>query len=229
MPAKCEACEDVPVAVEEPNEDGQPFRVCLACHDRLLALALRPVEWFNLTKRHGWGVFLLHDDFYGDDGTAYQPRKTVESPEQYPAPKLSEICDEPDTLFDFTFTQWHFTDEVALAWRGLDRAAVLRVIERRFQSADLVGVKAVALEIAACTLAEDGRDFVSTAWENSNEPDLLGALAQASAACLTFEDGFGRVVDALSHMDENSRRDSMYALSYFHSDKTLDWIESNVS
>jgi hypothetical protein len=229
MPAKCEACEEAIVTVEEPNGEGKPFRVCLACHSRLLGLALRPVEWFNLAKRHGVGAFLLHDDFYADNGTAYQAQREVDSPEQHPAPTLSTVCDDPDALLDFTITQGQFTAEVALAWQALDHTAVLMAIKRRYRSTDLVELQAVVLEIAACSLGERGRDFVLAALKNFSDPCLLGPLAQASVTCLTFDDGFGRVVDALSRMDENSRRDSMYALFYFHTDGTLDWIESNVS
>jgi len=42
---------------------------------RLINLSLHKREYRKLIKnRNGKIPFLLHDDFYGDDGTAYQPR-----------------------------------------------------------------------------------------------------------------------------------------------------------
>lgn len=58
----CQACEiDPPDIIEPCDDETSPYHVCSACHDRLHARALRPVEWYNLAKRHGWWQFLLHD------------------------------------------------------------------------------------------------------------------------------------------------------------------------
>lgn len=40
---------------------------------RLIARNLRPEEYFALVKLHGEECFLLHDDFYTEDGIAMQP------------------------------------------------------------------------------------------------------------------------------------------------------------
>ena len=225
----CEACESAPAVIEEPCDEGAPYRVCSACHSRLMARALRPLEWFNLAKRHGWWQFLLHDDFYDEDGTAYQAEQEVEAPEQHPAPTLDDVCNDPNALLDFTVTQWHFRPDVARAWQALDQAEVLRTIEERYAIAGDIDIRAAMLDVAACSLAKTGGDFVAAAWDDFCQPRQLGTLAQASAACLPYDDGFARVVTALSRFDEKTRRDSMYALSYFHSRDTLDWIESNVA
>jgi hypothetical protein len=193
-----------------------------------MAFALRPREWFNLAKRHGWWQYLLHDDFYDEDGTAYQAEQDVEIPEQHPAPTLAEVRDDCDTLLDFTVARWHFSQDISVAWRSLNQSDVLRTIERRYAIVDNMDIQGTMLDVAACALAETGREFVSAAWNDFRKPGQLGSLAQASAACLAFEDGFSRVANALSDMDAKMRRENMYALSYFHVCETLDWIESNV-
>ena len=194
-----------------------------------MALALRPVEWFNLAKRHGWWQFLLHDDFYDEDGTAHQAKQEIEAPEQHLASTLNDVRGDPNALLDSTITQWHLRPDVATAWQALDQAEVLRTIEQRYATADDIDIQGMMLDVAACSLAETGADFVAAAWNDLCQPRQLGSLAQASAACLPYDVGFARVVNALSTYDESARRDTMYALSYFHCRDTLDWIESNVA
>jgi hypothetical protein len=80
--------------VDDPDE---PYLVCQQCHDRLMSRSLRPLECYNLAKRHGWAKFLLHDDFY-DDGEASQPEEDVDEAEQYPAPTLKQDQQSPDAL-----------------------------------------------------------------------------------------------------------------------------------
>lgn len=228
MDVVCESCEALPAEVEEACDDGPPYRVCAECHSRLMAHALRPREWFNLAKVHGWWQYLLGDDFYDDNGTAHQPEIDVERPDDHPSPTLVEVQDDCDQLLDYTITRWQFSSDVAAAWQTLDPSDVLRTLERRYATACDVDILGVTLDVAACSLGELGRDFVSAAWDIFREPWQLGSLAQASASCLQFNDGFSRVVTAFTGMDEKSRRDRMYALSYFHCRETLDWIESNV-
>lgn len=87
MQKVCEACEICPAETVDPCEDAtSPYYVCSACHTRLHEYALRPLEWYNLAKRHGWFQFLLHEDFYLEDGTASEPGSFVQAPERYPAP-----------------------------------------------------------------------------------------------------------------------------------------------
>jgi hypothetical protein len=228
MVTTCEACGAAPAEIEEDYDGASPFRVCAACHNRLVNLSLRPREWFNLAKRHGWWQFLLHDDFYGEDGTAYQPKFDLVDPDSNRAPTLQQVANDPDALLDYTITRWQLRPEVAEAWQMLNHATVLETLQRRYAQTRDIDIQAVVLEVAAHSLGEHGQRFVSVAWNDFRKPRQLGAFAQASVACLTFEDGFGRVVAALSSMAEKDRRNCMYALSYFHRAETLDWIESNV-
>ena len=90
MPQLCEARECAAAQTVEPCDDAnEPYHLCVACHQRLHARALRPFEWYNLAKRHGWYQFLLHDDFYDEDGTASQPEDGVECPGDFSAPSLA--------------------------------------------------------------------------------------------------------------------------------------------
>src|SRR5439155_5473288 len=114
MSQLCEACESAAAeTVESCDDPMEPYHLCTVCHQRLHARALRPLEWYNLAKRHGWNQFLLHDDFYDDDGTASQPEEAVECPTDFPAPSLAGVEHEPRQLLDYSITRWHFDSDVA--------------------------------------------------------------------------------------------------------------------
>jgi hypothetical protein len=186
------------------------------------------LEWYNLAKRHGWYQFLLHDDFYDEDGTASQPEETVECPTDFPAPSLAGVEHEPRQLLDYSITRWHFDSDVASAWAGLPRPAVLNALSERFGSTSNVGIRSRVLEICASALHHFGADFVRYAWGDYPATVDLPSLAQASAACLPFDEGFARVTAALAKQDGSQKRDLMFSLGYFHSPKALDWIEQHI-
>lgn len=91
--------------VERCDDEDSPYRLCAACHDRLMARALRPIEWYNLAKRHSWSRHLLHDDFYDEDGTATQPVQDVVDAASRPAPRLLEVAGDAETLLDYSGTE----------------------------------------------------------------------------------------------------------------------------
>jgi len=229
MPQLCEACEHATAQTVESCDDAiEPYLLCMPCQKRLQARSLRPLEWYNLAKRHGWYQFLLHDDFYDEDGTASQPEETVERPTAFPAPSLATVAHDPRQLLDYSVTRWHFDPDVANAWSALARAEVLDALSERFTSTKNVGIRSRILEICASVLRESGADFVRYAWGDYPATVSLPALAQASAACLSFRDGFSKVVAALVGLDGSQKRDLMLSLGHFHSPEALDWIEQHI-
>lgn len=230
MPALCEACEHEPAErVERCDNSDRPYQICSACFQRLHARALRPLEWYNLAKRHGWSQFLLHDDFYDEDGHAWQPEQPVEHPEAFPAPRFEAVLHDPAMLLDYSITRWHFDAKIATAWSFLNRRAVLAALSARFSSTRSLEVRSRVLEICAASLREFGADFVRYVWGDFPTHVALPSLAAASAACLPFREGFDRVVAALADEQKARRRDLMFSLGYFHSPEALDWIERHIS
>lgn len=53
--------------------DNEHYTLAPRAMLRLLAHSLRPEEWRALAEKYDEHNFMLHDDFYGDDGEAYQP------------------------------------------------------------------------------------------------------------------------------------------------------------
>lgn len=227
MSLLCQACERRPSSIEERCDDpNQPYMVCQECHPRLMNRSLRPLEWFNLAKRHGWAKFLLHDDFYDDNGEATQPEEDVEGAELFPAPTLSQLETEPSTLLDYSVTRWNLEDEVFTAWLRLPPASVLSCIAKRYDDTRNLSVRAIILEVAALLRAE-GQMFVRHAWDAYQDCGSFWSLAEATAACLPEAEGFPLVASALEAMPEKERRRSFGALAHFRSTRSLDWIEAN--
>jgi hypothetical protein len=229
MPRICEACERANAEVVEPGDDpGEFYHVCAACQHRLRTRALRPLEWYNLAKRHGWDQYFLHDDFYDDNGAAAQPEVPVEHPNDFPSPTLSQVAHDAQLLLDYSITQWHLVPEIAAAWARLDRTSVLAALSERFASNSNGTIRCRVLEVCASALHEAGADFVRYAWGDYPETVHLPSLAQASAACLPVREGFDRVAVALAQLQGSRKRDVMFSLAYFHSRDALDWIEQNI-
>jgi hypothetical protein len=229
MTSLCQACEQRPSLIDERSDDpNEPYRVCEGCHERLLKRALRPLEWFNLAKRHGRSKFLLHADFYDDDGEASQPDEDVERPELFPAPTLSQSETSASTLLDYSATRWHLDEQVIDAWRKLPPENVLACIAERFDHTRNLLIRTIILEVAAL-LRADARMFVRHAWSVYPDCGYFWQLAAATAACLPEEEGFSMVTGALEAMPEQERRQKFIALSHFRSTKSLDWIERHAA
>lgn len=225
----CHACESAPVEVIDSCDDAnEPYRVCSACHRRLHARALRPLEWYNLAKCHGWYAFLLHDDFYNEDGSADQPEEEVEESERFPVPSLAAVSGDPDQLLDYTVTRWHLRGDVEEAWKTLNKAEALSVLTRRFIATRNAGIRSCILNVCALALQETAANFVREVWELYPAEVTLSSLAKASAACLPENEGLSRVIEALDALKGSQKRDLMYCLKFFHSPAGLDWIERSV-
>lgn len=224
----CEACEaELSTIVEVCDDKEAPCQLCKGCHDRLLARALRPTEWYNLAKRHSWRQYLLHDDFYDEDGTASQPEDDVIDAGEHDAPQLSGVAGDPFALLDYSITRWWLTEDIKSAWRSLSASVVLLAISIRFFDTSNPHIRSTCLQIAAFTQGEDGAEFVRRCWKEYPAVDLM-SLAEASSACLPFREGFDRVCAALAELEGSRKRDLMVALSYFRSTDVLDWIEGAV-
>ncbi|MGX9698116.1 hypothetical protein ACWYXK_14110 [Janthinobacterium lividum] len=225
----CQACERRPSLIEERDDDpNEPYLVCQECHGRLISRGLRPSEWFNLAKRHGWAKFLLHDDFYDDNGEATQPEEDVEDAEFYPAPTLSQVETAASTLLDYSVTRWNLDEDVFAAWRRLPQGSVLSCIAERFDRTLNPSVRAVTLEVAAL-LRSQGSVFVRHAWESYPDCGSFWSLAAATAACLPEDEGFPLVTMALETLPEKMRQKQFGALAHFRSTKSLGWIETHAS
>src|SRR6266542_2891563 len=224
MAERCEACElRIADRVEASDDPERPYHVCSTCLRRLQTRALRPLEWYNLAKRHGWHEFLLHDDFYDEQGRALQPEEEVESPELFPAPTLRDVALDAYLLLDYSITRWRMQPELVKAWAVLEAPKALAALSGRFACERNTAIRSRILEVCALALQQSAGDFVRYAWGEYPQGVSLPSLAQASAACLSFREGFDRVAAALEIELSANKRDLILCLGYFQSSEGLDW------
>ena len=222
---QCEACRINQVAVTNTDDDPtQPYQLCAECNSRLVGFALRPLEWFNLAAKHGPNKYLLHDDFYDDDGTAYQPEIPVDDASLLPAPKLSDIDRDLPRLLDMAITQWFLADDVVDAFSDHDAKAVLDALMVRTDSSQNAWVESTCLQICARSLGPIAAEWVRSRYGQS--PDLLYWWVAAAAACLPSDDAWDSATKAIAQ-SQNVREDAQ-SLGWFRDDRTLDWIEEQL-
>lgn len=229
----CQACELCTASIEVKADDpGEPYLVCQPCHSRLMSLSLRPLEWFNLAKRHGWAKFLLHDDFYEQTGEATQPEEAVEKAELFASPTLEQVQRSATMLLNYSVTRWSFDENLQAAWLSLPASSVVAQLRERFGSTRNTHVRSVVLQVAA-TLQTDAAPIVKQAWKARAEGTLddgaFWSLAKATAACLPRAEGLQTVIQALEAMPRKPQLQQFGALAHFRSTQVLDWIEAHAS
>jgi hypothetical protein len=184
------------------------------------------VEWFNLAAIHSPWKHLLHSDFYDEDGTAMQPKEDVENPKRYPAPALEEVRGNLQRLVDYAMTRWRLNEGVIQALAGHDKVELLAALQYRVRDYPNYALESTAYEICATVLGPTAGDWIRARWRDY-DPATLFTLAQASATCLPFEEGYAKVVQALMDVPPQELVDLCFALAWFRSEKTLGWLEGH--
>ena len=226
----CQACKIRPVEIlEKCDDEHQPYELCKECHTRLLQYSLRPNEWYNLATIHTFNKFLLHDDFYDDDGVATQPEKDVDNSIEFVAPSLTDVSGDVELLIDYCIAKWWLNAEMIDCLSNFEFSAILRSIKDRFDDANNYFVKSRLYEIASKALGRFCEDWIREQWKLYDEKYIF-ELSRAAALCLPFDEGFKYVISALERIPEAKLPHLAFACLYsFRSPITLDWIEKKVS
>ena len=223
----CEGCRNASGNLVIGDDDrDEPYRLCGPCANRLRLRALRPIEWFNLAATHGWAKYLLHDDFYDQDGEASQPDIDDYSSEGLLAPNLDQASKSLPRLIDFCVTRWWVGPAEFAALQAYPRADILREIERR---ADRGNSKILEVMLILCANVLDrvGADWVRAQYDKSRRENILFRWCEAAARCLPEAEGLTLAIKALQNIDDQHFRDAKSGLLWFRSQKVLDWIEAN--
>jgi hypothetical protein len=224
---KCESCKLSEVEIEEIVKESQiPFRFCFACRDRFYNVALRPLEFFNLSAVHGPGYY-LHDDFYDcNTGEAIEPDMEVINAELFPFPEFEQIKNDLHGVIDFAFVQYVTEDRVIRQLKHFDKTQVLkRLIEKvEYNRA----IKYKAFEIAGKVLGKAAGDWIRQQWSGRRENELL-IFAEVITQCLESDEAFRIITAELESGDERFLNDHVSTLIYFQSDRVLDWFEMNIN
>ena len=223
----CQSCRVESVEIIEPcDNESYPYTLCKDCHKRLLDRALRPLEFFNLTSKHGI-TFHLHDDFYDEDGTACQPKIEVESDMDLTYPKLELIKFDLEKLIDYSIVQWWLNDNIINELKTFDKSSVQYSLRQRINENRGLGYR--IYEIASKVLGLFATDWIREEWEHHNI-DNLDIFSDCLANCLPLEEGFSYFTNTLDKINSpNLLSEKLIGLIHFQSDSSLDWIEKNIN
>ncbi|AGK53676.1 hypothetical protein [Bacillus sp. 1NLA3E] len=223
----CEACKINEInVVETPDDPNQPYKLCYQCHERLLKRSLRPIEWYNLAVVHSPNKFLLHDDFYEEDGEACQPEEDVVVTKKDKAPTLRNVRNDMESLLDFSITRWFLEADVINALKKHDNQKTLSLVKSRFYRTENYEVKSRMLEIVADVLGTSASGWVRELWENYDE-EFLYPISWATASSLPAEEGLNNIFEKLKLVSEKELPVAAFTCLYrFRSSNILDWIES---
>jgi hypothetical protein len=220
----CEACRRLPAEIVNGSDnERQPYRLCVACNERLQVRALRPVEWFNLVASHGH-QHLLHDDFYDQDGIASQPLRPVPHPGPFAAPSLSEAARDLERMIDFAITRWWIDDDVIQAFMAHDPNAVMTSLARRVEAHRNTWIAARAYEVCARVVGTHAAAWIRS--EYGKMPELLANWSEAASAALPVDEAFQFVADMVDRSSDI--RTAAAAFAHLRSSRTLDWLETTL-
>ncbi|WP_156951874.1 hypothetical protein [Bradyrhizobium sp. WSM1743] len=224
----CQACRQAPAAEDVRDDDPvEPYRLCHECADRLRYRALRPIEWFNLAALHGWAKFLLHDDFYDQDGRACQPDVDDDVIDEKHAPTLEMCARSLERLIDFCVTRWHLGKEEFEAFRPFPIGTVLAAIEHRADAGNRQ-VWETMVQLCANVVGSPAAPWVRAQFNRAWRDVSLFIWAEAAAKCLPAPEGLHKTIDALQVVHGRDLEKQMSALSWFRAAAVLDWIEAHL-
>lgn len=223
----CQATRTEPATITVPSQspDG-PYHLCVSAAERLNDFALRPMEWFNLAAIHGPFEFLLHDDFYTEDGHADQPKRAVVDAEKFPCPTLQECAPDALRLLDFAITRWWLEDDVVREFQRHD-GALLELIAGRFDRTKNGFIQCRLAAIAGRALGQRAAEWFRRVTAGMSVEDRL-AMLNAGYACLPPMDGIEAAKQALACVPAARLFSECLLLARFRDASVLDWMESNV-
>ena len=235
---KCESCKIRQIEIELPKNYGlegeiwdisgkaEPYKLCFGCRDRLINLALRPLEFFNLTAIHGHSQYYLHDDFYDyDTGEATQPKADVVDAEKYPFPTFEEVKNNLHRLIDYSFVQYFTDDTVIEELKKFDKTKTLNIIDQKVKYNNSVSYK--GYEIISSVVGKTAKYWAEDQWRNRNAGASILEYAELISNCFDFDEAFELITSELEKLDDKTFHENISALLYLKSEKTLDWLEYN--
>ncbi len=222
----CQSCELKTVEIiESCDNENYPYRVCIECHQRLIDRALRPLEYFNLSVKHG-KTYLLHDDFYDENGKACQPDSEVIDETSHNFPNFDSIKNNLEELIDYSIVIWWVTTPLIQEFQKFNKSQILssfqsRMIENRFLDGRIY-------ELTAKILGHFAADWIRSEWKIRDNNKLLD-YSECLANCLPVDEGFYYYTEELERIDSPSLlSENLTGLIHFKSKLSLDWIENNI-
>lgn len=201
-PVVCEACETRRAVPLDPNHQWRrPLQLCRICSDRVERLSLRPLEWYNLAKRHGPHGQVLGEEYYSPGGIALMSNDELEEePHHLPAPILQDVAHDLRLLWDHTLTRRQLKPKLLAAWRRHPKADVAALLAKVWDSRQDSHAREHLLTLCRDCLGRAGAELARRAYQEYCQPGLNTPLTDsdigssedddddAEDGCLDFTD-----------------------------------------
>lgn len=164
----CEACETRRALRPQPARIPEdPFLLCQRCSDRVERLSLRPLEWYNLAKRHSPNEYVLGAEYYSPGGIALMSHDELEEePHILPAPALRDVAHDLHLLWDHTYTRNQIGPKLVAAWRRHPKADVAAHLAKVWDSRKDWHTRNHLLALCRDCLGRAGAALTRQLWED---------------------------------------------------------------
>jgi|JI6StandDraft_1071083.scaffolds.fasta_scaffold00545_13 hypothetical protein len=217
-PVVCEACETRRALRPQPERiPKDQFQLCRICSDRAERLSLRPLEWYNLAKRHGPHGELLGREYYSPGGIALMGRDELEEePHLLPAPILQDVAHDLPLLWDHTLTRRQLKPKLLAAWRRHPKAAVAAHLIQIWESRQEDHARETLLTLCRDILGRAGAELARRAWKDYHHylqfPPLVTEEVEYYDDTMDFSKLLEDNLEAYDDADYDDDRDSSPAL-----------------
>lgn len=227
--ASCEACKNNPWTVIEDRDCSiSPYHLCAKCHKRLVAVSLRPREWYNLSVIHDWSMYYLSSDFYDDDGIAHQPKELFSISQEDYAPQLQDVSNDLPRLIEYCTTKWSLDEALIKELLKHNQEELLVICQQKYESTKIWQIKGTLIEIAGSVLGKMAASWLRELWKKEEAEYIT--LSEASIKSLPLEEAFELITAYLKTVSPKELPLRAWAcLHLCHSLMVLDWIESKVN
>lgn len=224
----CESCKKYPWTIIEDSDCSiSPYHLCAKCHKRLVAVSLRPREWYNLAVLHGWSMYYLSSDFYDDDGIASQPKELFSISEEDYAPQLHDVVGDLPRFVEYCTTKWRLGDFLIKDLLKYEKEELLEICKQQYESSNIWQIKGTLIEIAGLVLEKKAASWLRELWKKE-EMEYI-SLSEASIKSLPLEEVFALITSYLKTVSPKELPDIAWAcLHLCRSSIVLDWMELTV-
>jgi hypothetical protein len=141
-------------------------------------LSLRPLEWYNLAKRHGPHHTILGEDYYSRGGVALlSVDELEEEPDVLRAPVLKDVCHDLRLLWEHTLTRRHLGRKVLAAWHKQPKAKAAVFLAAMWDARKDVHARVHLLDLCRECLGAAGANLVRKAWADFDKKRKAHVLA----------------------------------------------------
>lgn len=211
----CDSCE---LDTATCKWEDLPVSLCEACKNLLENTALRPDMWFRLARIIGPNHYILHDDFYNEDGYPYAPEVKIDNNEykKYIIQRGGPYADESDFINDI-LTRYLVNEEEIIISKSLNPSILFKLAAKEISETDVEEFRYTAYQIMGILPSTDQiNKFIHERWEKDKN-EYWGAIARCAIRHLPESEALNLIRSSLLKEEWQYPNDCLEVLTGFQS------------